>query len=269
MQRYRKHLCVPATLATLLVLGGCAEVQEAIDEPGQFLEQEVAGARSSLRALTLSPGLGITDWFLNDDEEPTFAGVGFLDPTTYRDVGAGIYDFFVSPEGETAEGAMLTLRDEELADERTGTLVAFDGPDGLSTMRLEDDPEDLDRENDVRLRFLHGAPSVGEVDVRVVTEEGETVPAFEDVRLGDQTEPLDVAAGRYTVEVDATGDGMSDLVFELPRVGAGSVVNLFAVQDEDDEVFLWALIDGTVAVRLEAYDETDDEADDDDESEGG
>ena len=73
------------------------------------------------------------------------------------------------------------------------------------------------------------------------------VPLLSDVPYGAAATLADLPAGSYRVGIDANDDAVADLTFTLPAIDGGTFVNLFAVSDAMDAVWLVAwLPDGTV-----------------------
>jgi hypothetical protein len=57
----------------------------------------------------------------------------------------------------------------------------------------------------------------------------------------------DLPVASYDVGIDANNDGVPDLTYTIPELPGGTFVNLFAVSDADDKVWLVAwLPDGSV-----------------------
>ncbi|HEY8946431.1 MAG TPA: hypothetical protein VIM73_19405, partial [Polyangiaceae bacterium] len=94
----------------------------------------------------------------------------------------------------------------------------------------------------------HAAPGVGQVDIWNLPASGAPASLWSNVDFGAAGAALDLEAGAYRIGIDVDNDATPDLTFALPDLEAGAFVNVFAVNDEDANVFLIAqLRDGTTA----------------------
>jgi hypothetical protein len=89
------------------------------------------------------------------------------------------------------------------------------------------------------------------VDIWNVPESGDPTPLWADLDFGTAGEALDLDAGAYTVGIDVDDDETPDLTFELPELDAGTVVNVFAVADSDENVFLIAELPSGDTARID------------------
>lgn len=201
---------------------------------------------ASVRVLHLSPDAPGVDVFVNDGATPAVKALAFGKGTGYLEVPPGAYDFDVAASGSAIEDAVLSIDDLDLAGGRSYTAVAYGKLESIEALALEDDYAGL-ADGSIRVRAIHAAAGVGEVDIWNITNPGDPSPLYEDVEFGQAGDALDVPAGAYTVGIDVDDDAEPDLAFALPSLEAGAVVNLFAVA-EDESVFLLAqLPDGTTA----------------------
>lgn len=202
-----------------------------------------------IRVLHLSPDARGVDVFVNGGDEAAVEDLEFPDGTPYLEVPAATYTFDVSPAGTSAEDAVLSIEDVELAEGGSYTAVAYDELDSISALALADDYGDL-AGGEIRVRAVHVAAGVGEVDIWNVTEPGNPAPLYENLDFGAAGDALDVPAGAYTLGIDTDDDAVPDLTFELPELAAGTVANLFAVAD-DSEVFLLAQLPDGTTLRID------------------
>lgn len=237
-----------------LEAGTVANVFAVADEGDVFLLAQLpdgATARidprqtAHLRVLHLSPNAPAVDVFLNEAAAPAVAGLEFPEGTPYLSVPAASYDVDVAPSGASADDAVLSVDDLELSADTYYTAVAIGEVADLSALPLVDDYADLD-DGSIRVRAIHAAPAVGEVDLWNIPSSGEPAPLWTDVDFGVAGDALDLPAGAYTIGVDVDDDLTPDLTFELPELDAGSFANVFATNDDDGDVFLLVqLRDGT------------------------
>lgn len=199
-----------------------------------------------LRVLHLSPNAGNVDVFANKGDTPVVADLAFPEGTPYLSVPAATYDFDVSATGTSAEDAVLSIADLELEGGMSYTAVAYDNVTRIKALALADDYDGLAAGN-IRVRAIHTAVGVGEVDIWNITDPGAPAPLYEDVAFGVAGDALDVPAGAYTIGIDVDDDANPDLAFELPALAAGVIVNLFAVADTNGVFLLAQLPDGSTA----------------------
>jgi hypothetical protein len=200
-----------------------------------------------IRVLHLSPDAPGVDVFVNGGEDAVVENLEFPSGTPYLDVPAGSYTFDVAATGTSADEAVLTIDELELEAGASYTAVAFDELASITALPLVDDYADLGA-GDIRVRAVHAASAVGQVDIWNVPETGSPAPLWTNVDFGVAGSALDLPAGAYTIGVDVDDDMSPDLTFALPALPAGTVANVFAVNDANDDVFLIAqLADGTTA----------------------
>lgn len=212
---------------------------------------------ASIRSIHLSPDAPAVDVYVGSE-------------WVYRSVGPDLsfgaasefypslpgYDLLtVAPQGTPGEdllfGDASILQFDDL-DLPAGcfTTVVFDRLADLDAMVLEDDYSPI-REGEIRLRAIHAAPSVGEVDIYDVTDLGDPILVEENLDFGMAGVALDLPAEAFSLGLDVDDDGLSDLIFDVPELAEGSVVNAFASEDAAGEVVIIAQLDGGVTVQLD------------------
>ncbi len=202
---------------------------------------------SQVRVVHLSPGAPDVDIFANEDR--AVEGLAFPDGTDFLTVPVGDYDFAVVPEGGDLADAVGELEGVSLGLNRQYTAFAYGDVADLQVAAFEEDLSDPG--NNIRVRAIHAAQGVGQVDIWNITNPNIPGVLFADVSFGDISDPLVVPAGAYTLGIDADNDGQSDFAFELPALVGGAVVNIFAVAD-DDGPFLVAQFENGDTTRIDA-----------------
>jgi hypothetical protein len=206
---------------------------------------------SRVRVLHLSPDAPAVDVLVNEIMTAVVSNLGFEEGTGYLEVLPGEYNFHITTVGGTVNDAVLHLHGLMLNDNKSYTAVAFDFVADIQGIWLEDDYEMLDSGN-IRVRAIHAAASVGQVDIWNIPETGDPGLLYENVDFGVAGNYLDLPAGAYTLGFDVNDDATPDVIFELPALSAGTVANVFAVNDSGGTVFLQAqFADGTLA-RIDA-----------------
>lgn len=203
---------------------------------------------SSVRVLHLSPDAPAVDLYFDDMADPVVQDLMFGQGTGYAGVPSGQHRFRIAPANTSAASAVIDVA-PTLAPDAKYTAVAIGRVASIAPLLLTDDSMGLDA-GKVRVQVVHAAAAFGQVDIWEVS--GPTpMMLLENVDFGAHAVLPDLPAGAYTVGIDATDDGVPDLVFSLPNLPGGLFVNLFAVSNAANEGYLVAqLPDGTVAQIL-------------------
>lgn len=195
-----------------------------------------------VRVLHLSPDASAVDVFVDNAQPAAITGLNFTEGTGYVALPPGMTNVKVSPAGTTPNDAVLDV-DLDLMQGRKYSAVAIDELAAIGALALVDDDRNI-APGDVRLQVVHAAAAVGDAKIRALnlkTTIG-TLP------FGGST-VVDVPAGELKVGLDADGDNRWDFTFDVPDLGAGIFVNVFAVTDADGAPSLVAwLPDGSTAV---------------------
>ena len=198
-----------------------------------------------VRVIHLSPDAPAVDVFANDDAAMMlYNNVAFGESSAYLDVAPGTYSLQVSATGSLPADAVLEVPSVTFDPGMSYTAVAYGllGQSMLMPMLLVDDASNIAAGN-LRLQVAHTAAMIPTVDV---WELNLGVKVIDNLAYGAAV-AIDVPDMPLLVGLDADQNGTPDLVFNVPALGAGQLVNVFAV-NEMGSVFLAAqLPDGTVA----------------------
>ncbi len=190
------------------------------------------------------------------DGEPSGVRIAFKQGTDYVELPAGSYDLDLVPVGGTIADSVFAIEDFELGKGDMWEIVAA----GYVEPEAQDDaefgvfafPEDHEEIHADATRFnvfhLAALGDLSPVDVWILDEACEPVhlllPEFE---FGHVAADIDVPVGPLLLGFDLGQDETVDACFRIPELGAGIVVNAFAVSDATGEVSLLAhLPDGGV-----------------------
>ncbi len=221
----------------------------ALSLKAQLDSSAIAGimpAMGNVRVLHLSPDAGLVDVYVNGALSPV-TDLGFQEGTGYLELMQSTYDFDIAPAGRPIGEAVLSVASLPVMDTRSYTAVAFDFAADIMALWLEDDYESLAADT-IRVRAIHTASAVGQVDIWNIPENGAPGMLYENVDFGVAGGYYDLPAGAYTIGFDVDDDSSPDVVFDLPALAGGTVANVFAVSDDMGNVFLTAqLNDGTTA----------------------
>lgn len=200
-------LRLPAILVALAVvsLSGCTDGEDE--------------AAARVRLLNASSGYQSLDLYVNADDSDSDSlkseGVAFAALGNYTEVESGTYDVKFKRNGISS--TLLTLSDEQLADDSDATYVAY-GPSGrFGVMEIDEDveaPSDSDRS---KLQVLN-VSEAGAVDVYLTDSEvalEDASPLFSGV--ADSFSMLTTDRGDYRLRVTAADDA-SDVRLDIPTI---------------------------------------------------
>ena len=221
----------------VILIGGCSD--DADSMPMADAE------KASLRVMHLSPDAPEVDIFVNGMDKAVEA-LPFAAGTGYLTVDEGMYDFAVAPNGGMVGDSVLDINDITLSKDTFYTAVAFGMLNNISALALVDDYSALEP-GLIRVRAIHTADGVGEVDIWNIPEAGNPGALYEDVGYGMVGNYLELPEGAYTIGFDVNNDASPDLTFRLPALPAGTVANVFAIKDDSGVYLIAQLQDGTIA----------------------
>jgi hypothetical protein len=218
------HLRWPAAVALLAAATACGErtdkdVQTAantsdttISSPGTVAS---ASGRSLIRVVNaIRNGKSIQ---LKGDDSTLFDNVNSGSVTPYREVSDNVVKFQLVHPGDST-GVIADNR-ETMRDGVRYTVIAMPGEKGkdpiVSVIRDDLTPEP----GKARIRVIHAAPNVGEVDVVMP---GETEPIFKGLNFHSEAGFKDVAPGTTTLSVRPKGKTTELLRVRDLRLIAGS-----------------------------------------------
>jgi hypothetical protein len=226
----------------------CALAFVACGPAPQTTDGGVPGSIARLRVLHLSPNAPAIDAYLNGQTR-VVSGVAFSAGSNPTEVTAGRSDFQVTASGSPATSAVATLSKVLLEADRDYTAFAFGKLAAIQVNAVEDTTQGL-ASNNVRVRVTHAADGVGPVNVYQVPATGAVAPVVENLRYGTSAPTVDLPPEAFVVGLDVNADKTPDLLFEIPALPKGTVVNVFAVLDEVGAPFLLAQLGGSTTVRI-------------------
>jgi len=202
-------------LVTVLGLSACSDD----DGPTELVTGRV-------RAVHLSPDAPGVDVLLDGNQ--VLSNVTYLVSSDYLDVPTGNRTFRVEPVGSNTAVIEATV---PVAEDVDYTLLAVNNVADIEPLYLTDD-NTAPAAGQARVRVLHGAPSVGAVDV-YVTAPGAPLgtPALTNVPFKAASGYLAVPAGTYQVRVTPTGTTTVAIDQEI-TAPAGVVATAIAVESQ-------------------------------------
>jgi hypothetical protein len=244
-----------------LPAGTIANVYAVADESGVFLLAQLAGdtvvaipANPNQTNIRVFHGSGLAntatptgvDIFTGDSR--VVSELGFLESTGYLSVDEGPYSFnvFATGSGPTGTPALAIPLLPYLGN-ISYTLVAYDNAGSIAGLRLDDNTSAI-AAGSIRLRAIHIAAGVGEVDIWNITDSANPSPLVVDLGFGSPSATLDVPAVAYRVGFDVNNDAVVDVSFSVPALDAGTNANVFAVKNAAGDLVLAAQIGDAVVV---------------------
>lgn len=216
-------------------------------------EMQPTPGNTRIRAIHLSPDAPNVDIYVDEEPPAAVTDLAFGESTTYVDLDAGTYTFNITAEGAPPPPpSVLDVGPIQLESGKAYTAVAFNellAP--IEALPLVDDLSNPGAGN-IRLRAIHVAPDVGEVDIYEVSNPQSPTLLYENVAFrtaGDYLTPL--PAGSYAIGFDVNNDAVADLTFVTPALTEGSILNVFAVSDGPADVFLIAQFQNGVTARID------------------
>ena len=240
----------------VLAAGLTANVFAVIDAAGlSLVVQPQTGATQSVvcvpfvadtafvRALHLSPTAPEVDVYA--DGALAAGSLAYTSGTGYLEVPAGSLAVDIAPAGAGIDAAVLSAV-LNLEPSTSTSVIAFDTPNGLDVLTLEDD-RSTPAAGDVSINLVHTALGVGPVDISSVSPLL-AVPLVTQLAFGASTGSLALPAGQYTVGINTGGDAEPEFTCALPTLPAGTIASVFATLSGDALRLVAWLDDGSTAV---------------------
>ena len=224
-------------LAFALTAAGCSDDDENPVAP--------VPSQTSVRAIHLSPDAPEVDIYFNGGATPAVSDLAFNEGTNYLKVAAGKYDVAIAPANTTVGDAVLSVNGIDLKANTNYTAVAFDEVASIDALLLVDNLK-TPAAGQIRVRAIHTASAVGQVDIWNIPSAGAPTPLYTDVDFGVAGGYLELPAGSYTIGFDVDNDATPDVIFTLPALPAGTVANVFAVSQGANVYLLAQLQNGQV-----------------------
>jgi hypothetical protein len=184
-------------------------------------------SEARVRVVHASPDAPAVDVLLDGGE--VLSDVPYLAASDYLDLAAGDHNVKVNAAGTTTT---VIDADVSLADGVDYTVIASGLLAQIAPIVLEDD-NSTPPAGSVRVRAVHGAPSVPAVDVYVTAPGADletTTPVLTGVEFGDVADYLDVPAGEYQVRVTPAGTKTVAIDSGTLTLASGQVRTAIAVE---------------------------------------
>jgi len=199
-------------------------------EAVELLGQEQAG-ETNIRVFHGAPSAGTVDVYTGGSA--VIPGLEALAATNYVTVPEGDYAFDVFAAGADPTGTpAFSIPSLNYAADASYTAVAYESGASFAALRL-DEPAIEPAAGNIRVRAIHIANGVGQVDIWNITDPAAPAPLIVDFNFGTASEFLEIPAQAYTLGLDVDNDASPDLTFSIPALPAGTVANLYAIVGVD------------------------------------
>jgi hypothetical protein len=223
-----------------VILCACGGSVDSWDDPSErHLER---ADRALVQVVHLSPDAPAVDVVVNESRR-VISGLAYLDATVPARVPAGAYGIDIPAAGGLDP---VISADLEFEGQAAYTIVAWDALEDIKPAVLGNSIEGLEA-GLLRLQLTHTAVGVGTVDVWDLAAGVKILNDFEFGASG----ALDVPAGILDLGLDLDEDAVPDVTFTVPELGADTLVNVFAINDEMGVALYAVFIDGSTA-RVDA-----------------
>ena len=225
--------------ALALGLVACDTAEESFNaENDASLER---GSRGFIQLLHLSPDAPPVDIVANGRRVLT--DVPYLTASPSVRVREGIYDIAIPAAGTDVPVVEASVG---IAAGSGLTVFAFNELAGIAPGAVPNTLDGLAPGN-IRLQVIHTAVGIGLVDVWDLGSGAKLLDNFDFGFYGT----LDVPEGALEIGLDLDEDEIPDATFSVPSLGADTLVNVFAINDDDGVALYAVFLDGTTA-RVDA-----------------
>ena len=199
-------------------------------EAVELLAQDTAG-ETNIRVFHGAPSAGTVDIYTGGSA--VISGLAAGAATNYLTVPEGDYAFDVFAAGADPTGTpAFSVPSLNYAADASYTAVAYESGASFAALRL-DEPAIEPAAGNIRVRAIHIANGVGQVDIWNITDPAAPAPLIVDFNFGTASEFLEIPAQAYTLGLDVNNDATPDLTFSIPPLPAGTVANLYAIVGAD------------------------------------
>jgi hypothetical protein len=203
----------------------------SVSPPGADLERR---DRALVRVIDAIPGNRPVDVLAGD--MVVFPSIDYKTVTQYQELPDDRLNFRVRPAGQTG-GESLAENSEGLAGGNRYTLVAYPQRDGTTELAAFSDNLTPPSEGKAKVRVIHAAPQVGEVDVYVVGRD----TLFSGVNVGTGSTYNEVDPMEVTLQIRPEGRQNSLLNIDDVRFEPGKVYTIIVVGSERGQSRLEAI----------------------------
>lgn len=185
-----------------------------------------SGANSQVRVMNASPGESSLAFLVNNST--LSANVGYGTASSYTPLNPGSPTLTVQTPGSTTA---LISQNETFVANLPNTMVVTGYAPNVSLLHFDDDNSPPASGN-VKLRFIHAAPTLGTCDVYVVapgTDLTTVNPSVIGLSFENESNYMSVAAGSYEIEFTLTGQKVAMIDTGSITLSAGEVRSIVGI----------------------------------------
>lgn len=208
--------------------------------PGMAVAQEKP---AMVRVVHLSAGVPAVDLYV--DGAKTVSAVPFKTASKYRSLPAGTHTLAVRPVGASRDSTPVTSLRTSVRAGAPYTTALLGSVEASRAVVAKDDFS-APPAGRAKLRIIDAAPQSPPLDIAVA--DGPVL--FRDVKFGEVTPFVDVAAGRFSMEVRAAGTSKVLFTQGAAKMPAGMIVTLAGTITATGQIETLPILDAAGAGNL-------------------
>jgi hypothetical protein len=208
--------------------------------PGMAVAQEKP---AMVRVVHLSAGVPAVDLYV--DGAKTVSAVPFKTASKYRSLPAGTHTLAVRPVGASRSSTPVTSLRTSVRAGAPYTTALLGSAEASRAVVAKDDFS-APPAGRAKLRIIDAAPQSPPLDIAVA--DGPVL--FRDVKFGEVTPFVDVAAGRFSMEVRAAGTSKVLFTQGAAKMPAGMIVTLAGTITATGQIETLPILDAAGAGNL-------------------
>jgi len=208
--------------------------------PGMAVAQEKP---AMVRVVHLSAGVPAVDLYV--DGAKTVSAVPFKTASKYRSLPAGTHTLAVRPVGASRDSTPVTSLRTPVRAGAPYTTALLGSAEASRAVVAKDDFS-APPAGRAKLRIIDAAPQSPPLDIAVA--DGPVL--FRDVKFGEVTPFVDVAAGRFSMEVRAAGTSKVLFTQGAAKMPAGMIVTLAGTITATGQIETLPILDAAGAGNL-------------------
>ena len=228
--------------------------EEETTEEETTEEETETESNAFVRVVHLSPDAPAVDVYVNGSTVG-LDNVPFPAASDYLTVTSGEYKFEVAPTGTSYDDVVPASLEATLEEGVFYTGIAHgylgenENNNGFAITPFVQDMSEI-TEGFFRAQVVHAAAGLGQVDIWDITDAENPQPFIVDFDYGADVTAEVPKGVAISLGADVDDDAVPDVVFNLPDSLSG-FVGVYATNDRDGNVFLFAHLEDGTTVRID------------------
>lgn len=214
-------------LTRFLALGAIVAMGAACGDDDELQNNAI------VRAVHIAQGAPEVTVYFNQGD--AFTTLSFMSGSIYREIKPGTYRVDIVAAGASLENPTATVNITVDAD--TAYVLVIDGTADNVVVTLFQEPFNIPATEN-RVRLFNYARGTGPMTLFALPPGGSPAALTNPVAFGEASNSVLLPSGVQTVALDINSDGVLDAQYELPALGGGTLANLFAVLNAQNQVSL-------------------------------